>query len=210
MPTNALHSASQDYDIVDLVNVTWALLLPAPSARPLYPAPTGLRPLPHRRPKSPCTSRRIRNAFRARTCAMSSRCEVSVVSTSLDVPLNGYFRRHKHQSASRASPPYPPPSKPDLLERTAANPRRQSASGACANARGVTRTLCRYSYATSVNPNCGLLRIMRAGPPLKNALKPSSRSATMPSQAHLSQSPYPTVPTVDHSQIFTNASVSPL
>jgi hypothetical protein len=37
-------------------------------------------------------------------------------------------------------------------------------------------TLCRYSYATSVKPNCGLLRIIRAGPPLKNALNPSSRS----------------------------------
>lgn len=36
--------------------------------------------------------------------------------------------------------------------------------------------LCKYSYATRVNPNCGLLRTTRAMPPLKNARGPSSRT----------------------------------
>lgn len=38
------------------------------------------------------------------------------------------------------------------------------------------RTLCKYSYASKVKPNCGLLLTIRAGPPLNKALKPSSRS----------------------------------
>ena len=33
---------------------------------------------------------------------------------------------------------------------------------------------CNNSYPASVNPNCGLLRIILAGPPLKNARNPSS------------------------------------
>ncbi len=40
---------------------------------------------------------------------------------------------------------------------------------------GIGRAFCRTSYAARVKPNCGEDRSTRAGPPLKKALKPSSR-----------------------------------
>lgn len=42
------------------------------------------------RPKSPWTSKRILRAFRARIWEISSRCEVSAVSTSLGFSWKGY------------------------------------------------------------------------------------------------------------------------
>jgi hypothetical protein len=54
--------------------------------------------------------------------------------------------------------------------------RAQNASVTAADRRTEDLTLCRYSYASRVKPNCGLLRRIRAGPPLKKALKPSSLS----------------------------------
>ena len=49
-----------------------------------------------RGPKLPCTSRRMRRAFRARILDISSGCDVKVVSTSLGSSLNGYYS-HTHQ-----------------------------------------------------------------------------------------------------------------
>lgn len=94
-----VQSAIQDYAIVCPVNATQQSIpqsTPAgpqatPSPQPtLAPLPSALHAVGDRRPKSPCTSSRIRKAFRARTCVMSSRCEVSDVSTSVrDCPLHG-------------------------------------------------------------------------------------------------------------------------
>ena len=73
---------------------------------------------------------------------------------------------------------------PDLLAHTATSLCISPSSSANTQS---SLALCRYSYATSVKPNCGLLRIMRAGPPLKNALKPSSRSDQCGAVPHVNQ-----------------------
>ena len=58
-----------------------------------------------RGPKLPCTSRRMRRAFRARIFAKSSGCEVNVVSTSLGFSWKGYCRpTNQHKTMLHRSP----------------------------------------------------------------------------------------------------------
>ena len=121
-----------------------------------------------RRPKSPCTSKRILRALCARTLDISSGCVVSTVSTLRSCASHGNCHSRSNQNCSAAQIN-------DQYSRGRAAANRTSANGDAVSMR-TRRTLCRYSYATSVNPNWGLLRMIRAGPPLKNALKPSSRS----------------------------------
>ena len=102
------------YPIVNASNARVnAVDIPCTTPQPARPTPSpgsGPRPHPERRPKSPCTSSRIRNAFRARTCAMSSRCEVRLVSTSFPVLAYGNFphrpNQHPHRLVKRADPTY--------------------------------------------------------------------------------------------------------
>lgn len=125
MHTGDVHWQSQEHDIHYVVNVAHPFS-PCEITRPrpgtMDTDPSGSRRL-HRRPKSPCTSRRIRSAFRARTCAMSSRCEVSAVSTSLDVDVAPNGNCHTIRTNQ------PPALQPyqvtnlDLRAHTAANPR---------------------------------------------------------------------------------------
>jgi len=45
----------------------------------------------------------------------------------------------------------------------------------CCSCPGIGKIRCKNSYAARVHPNWGLLLIILAGPPLKNARSPSSR-----------------------------------
>ena len=128
-------------------------------------------------------------------------------------PLRGKRRLHwcsvewvlARRANQHAVQPYQV-SKPDLLAHTATNPPTRAISPRLIYILAITLTLCRYSYATNVNPNCGLLLSTRAGPPLNSALNPSS----FPISLHLENTCQTNTTEKNPSQILTNASVSPL
>ena len=126
-------------------------------------------------------SSRILSALRARTRVISSGSLVRSVSKCGFSTPYGYGRYYKQRAL--ASVRFP------------------------ANGENAP-TLCKYSYATRVKPNCGLLRSTRAGPPLNNALKPSSRTRKNVRRSFAHRDPQGRECLYAH--ILTVASVKPL
>lgn len=132
---------------------------------------------------SPCTSNMILSAFLARIREMSSNRGVVSAVSSLAVAFgsaHGYCKGVKN--IAQISERIDRDRSSHLLAGTDAKKKPCAIRTAVAMSaryllsRKQLHTFWRYSYATRVNPNWGLLRMIRAGPPFQRALKPSSRS----------------------------------